>query len=119
MDTSSSTIQLCVNGTRAKFEHRNENVYLLCQQAWEARTNNYEACIATHYVALFQDSSEESLHWNQIVLDRVEAFNDERVRGFYPSLYLCLWKSYAELGDQVNTEKYYNLAAELGINHTG
>jgi hypothetical protein len=108
-----------MDGARAEFEHRIDDARILYQQAWEARTDDYEACIAAHYAARFQGSAEESLRWNQLALSHAEAVNDERVKEFYPSLYLCLGKSYEELEDRSNAEKYYNLAAELGTIHTG
>ena len=108
-----------MEGTRAEFEYRLEDARLFYQQAWEARTDDYDACVAAHYVARFQDSAEESLRWNQIALDHANAVKDERVKEFYPSLYLCLGKSYEALGDRINAERYYDLAAELGTIHTG
>ena len=119
IDTTNPVVRLCMDGARAEFEHRIDDARILYQQAWDARTDDYGACIAAHYVARFQESPEESLRWNQLALSHAEAVNDERVKEFYPSLYLCLGKSYEELGDKANAEKYYNLAAELGIIHTG
>jgi hypothetical protein len=49
-------------------------------QAWEKRKDDYDACVAAHYVARHQ--------WNQESLDRADAVNAESVQGFYPSLYL-------------------------------
>lgn len=88
MDTTNPVIQLCIQGTRAEFEHRREDAHGLYLQAWAASTDNHEACIAAHYVARFQETPQESLQWNQIALDRAMAVNDERVTEFYPSLYL-------------------------------
>jgi hypothetical protein len=117
MDTSNPVIQLCMAGTRAEFEHRLEDARAFYQQAWDAHTNDYEACIAAHYVARFQDSPEETLHWNQIALSHAEAVRDERVNDFYPSLYLNLGKSHEVLGNLPEAQKYYSLAADLGIIH--
>ena len=41
MDTNNPVIQLCIQGSRAEFEHRIEDAHLLYQQAWEARTDDY------------------------------------------------------------------------------
>ena len=117
MDLSNPIIQLCISGTRAEFEHRVEDARVLYRQAWDARTDDYEACIAAQYVARFQDSAEESLRWNQIALDHANAVNDERVKDFYPSLYLSLGRSYEFVGNQADAQKYYELAAELGVIH--
>ena len=117
MDLSNPVIQLCMDGTRAEFEHRIEDARSLYQQAWEARTDDYDACIAAHYVARFQDSAEESLHWNQLALEHANAVHDERVKDYYPSLYLNLGRSYELAGKQTEAQRYYDLAAELGGIH--
>jgi hypothetical protein len=117
MDISNPVIQLCTAGARAEFEHRIEDAPILYQQAWEAHTDDYDACIAAHYVARFQDSAEESLRWNQIALEHADAVNDDRVKDFYPSLYLSLGRSYELMGNQGEAQRYYDLAAALGVVH--
>jgi len=117
MDTNNPVIQLCMAGTRAEFEHRIEDARLLYGQAWESRTDDYDACVAAHYVARFQDSPEEILRWNQLSLKHADAVGDERVREFYPSLYLNLGKSHEALDNQLEAQRYFNLAASLGFIH--
>lgn len=117
MDLSNPVIQLCIQGSRAEFAHRLEDARSLYQQAWEARTDNYDACIAAHYVARFQDSVEESLRWNQLALKHADAVNDDRVKDFYPSLYLSLGSSYELMENQTEAQRYYDLAAALGVVH--
>jgi len=117
MDLNNLVIQLCTAGTRAEFEHRLEDTRILYQQAWEARTDDYDACIAAHYVARFQNSAEESLRWNQIALEHANVINDERIKDFYPSLYLNLGRSYELVGNPSEAQKYYGFAAELGVVH--
>jgi len=104
-------------GTRAEFEHRIEDARILYGQAWEARTDDYDACIAAHYVARFQDSAQESLRWNQVALEHANAVNDDGVKDFYPSLYLSLGRSHELVGNQAKAQRYYGLAAELGVIH--
>ena len=117
MDINNPVIQLCMEGTRAEFEHRIENARMLYEQAWAACKDDYDACIAAHYVARVQASAEEALQWNQLALDHANAVNDERVRDFYPSLYLNLGRSYELTGDQVEAQRYYALATQLGVVH--
>ena len=117
VDTNNPVIQLCMAGTRAEFEHSLDDARRLYQQAWDARTDDYDACIAAHYVARFQDSVEDSLHWNHLALRYANVVNDERVEDFYPSLYLNLGRSYELVGNQNEAQKYYDLAAELGVVH--
>jgi hypothetical protein len=117
IDTTNPVIQLCMAGARAEFEHRIDDAHVLYQQAWDARTDDYEACIAAHYVARFQETPEETLQWNQIALDHADASTDERVKEFYPSLYLNLGLAHELLGNQIEAQRYYNLAADLGFIH--
>jgi len=117
MDLNNPVIQLCMEGTRAEFERRLDDARLLYLQAWDAHTDDYDACIAAHYVARFQETPEETLHWNQIALDHANAVDDERIKDFYPSLYVNLGHSYEAMDDKVNAQKYYQLAAELGLTH--
>ena len=117
MDINNPVIELCMEGTRAEFEHRLDDARQLYLQAWEIRADDYDACIAAHYVARFQETPEETLRWNQAALEHANAVDDERIKDFYPSLYLNLGQSYEALGDQLNAQKYYQLAADLGVPH--
>ena len=117
MDASNPVIQLCLEGSRAEFEHRPEAAHRLYRQAWNIASDDYEACIAAHYLARFQPTLDETLHWNREALKRADLVADERVRGFYPSLYLNLGHSYEMLGNQAHAQKFYALAAELGVTH--
>jgi mannose/cellobiose epimerase-like protein (N-acyl-D-glucosamine 2-epimerase family) len=117
MDLSNPVIQLCIEGSRAEFENRPEDARRLYQQAWDIACDDYEACIAAHYLARFQPAPEETLRWNQEALKRANLVADERVRDFYPSLYLNLGHSYEMLGHQPDAQKFYALAAELRVTH--
>lgn len=117
MDTNNPVIQLCVAGTQAEFAGRIAEAHALYQQAWESAQDDYEACIAAHYVARHQSTPEATLQWNQIALERADAVGDRRVQEFYGSLYLTLGHSYELVGDPETAQRYYGLAAELGFVH--
>lgn len=117
MNTDSPTIKLCLEGIQAEFKGKLDDARTLFWQAWEASGNDYDACIAAHYVARYQKSPQDTLHWNQEALARAEAVGDDRVQGFYPSLYVNLGHSYEMLGNQDEAKRYYNLAADLGLVH--
>ena len=117
MNLDNPIIKLCIAGTQAEFDGNLEAACKLYWQAWEAARDDYEACIAAHYVARCQESPTESLHWNQVALERANVVNDDSVRDFYPSLYLNIGRSYELLGDQNKAEKYYSQAADLGVAH--
>jgi hypothetical protein len=117
MDLNNPVIQLCLAGTQAEFEGRLDAARAFYWRAWEAARDDYDACVAAHYVARLQPDPEVTLHWNQEALARAEIGGDERVRSFYPSLYLNLGHSYEALGHKAEAQKYYALAAELGFEH--
>lgn len=117
MELENPVIKLCIEGTRAEFEGRFADACDLYHKAWEASKDDYEACVAAHYVARFQANPEDVLFWNQEALNRAQAVKDERVENFYPSLYLNLGRSYEILGNQAEAQRYYDLAAGLGVEH--
>jgi tetratricopeptide (TPR) repeat protein len=117
MDTNNPVIELCLKGTQAEFEGRIDAARASYQQAWEASRNDYEACIAAHYLARRQDDPHEAFRWNQESLKRANAAEYDQVKDFYPSLYLNMGQSYELLGNQVEAQRYYDLAAELGVVH--
>ncbi len=111
MDPNNPLIQLCVAGMQAEAEDRPEEARQLFQQAWDMRQDDFEACIAAHYLARHQPTPAATLEWNQAALDYALAVNDERVQPFYASLYLNLGWSYEQLGQQSEAAQAYALAA--------
>ena len=117
MDLNNPVIALCIAGTQAEFNHNPDEARSLYQQAWEAVQDDYEACIAAHYVARFQDDPQKKFYWNRVALERAQSVGDERVQEFYPSLYLNMGQSYELLGNQDEAQRYYEMAAALGAVH--
>jgi hypothetical protein len=117
MDLDNPVVKLCIEGTQAEFAGRPEDACALYWQAWNARKNDYDACIAAHYVARCQKTAEDIFHWNQEALTRAIAIRDGSVEEFYPSLYLNMGRSYEMLGNETETTRFYNLAARLGYIH--
>jgi tetratricopeptide (TPR) repeat protein len=109
--------RLCVLGTRAEYAGQPEEAAEYYRQAWRAARDDYEACLAAHYVARIQDSPEMTLHWNEIALARAESSRDERLQLFYPSLYVNLGRSYELLGHMRQAEEFYRRASQLGLDH--
>ena len=110
-------IKLCIEGTQAEFRGEIEQARALYQRAWEVSQNDYEACIAAHYVARHQEAHEDRLHWNQVAMDKANAVADVRVREFYQSLFLNMGQSHELLGNLDEAKRYYDMAAELGVIH--
>ncbi len=111
IDPDNPVVRLCAQGMQAEGEGRPQEARALFLQAWEARTDDYEACIAAHYVARHPDSARDALHWNQTALDRAHAVTDGRVLGFYASLCLNLGKSHEDLGNLAAAREHYARAA--------
>jgi len=96
----------------AEGEGRGADAKALFEQAWDASRDDYEACIAAHYVARHQATPEATFEWNERALRSAEAVGDERVRDFLPSLYLNYAHSLEQLGRTREACSYYGLAAE-------
>lgn len=117
MDLNNPVIKFCIEGTQAEFEGRIRDACALYRQAWEASKDDFDACISAHYVARCQKDPEEILRWNQEALNRAKAVETHRIQDFYPSLYVNLGHSYEMLGNQAEAQRYYTLAAKLGLVH--
>ena len=111
MDPNNPVVKLCADGMQAEGEGRLDVAHTCFQQAWDARQDDFEACIAAHFMARHQPPAE-MLHWNQVALHHAEAVTDERVRSFYPSLYLNLGWSHEQLGELLEAGRYYELATD-------
>ena len=115
MDPTNPVVKLCAEGMQAEFEGRGADAHALFLRALETRSDDFEACIAAHFVARYQQEPEEMLRWNREALERANAVHDERVHNFYPSLQLNLGKSHEELGSQAEARRCYRLAADLAV----
>jgi tetratricopeptide (TPR) repeat protein len=112
MDPENPVVKLCSEGMRAEYEGRNDDAQSLFNQAWETAKDDYDACVAAHFLARHQDTPQDLLHWNREALIRANAVRDEKVQSFYPTLYLNLGYSYEVLGNSAEASKYYDLAAK-------
>jgi tetratricopeptide (TPR) repeat protein len=110
MDPDNPVVKLCVEGMNAEADGKPNEALLLFMRAWDQSKDDYEACIAAHYVARQQKALSDVLRWNQASLDRADAVSDERVAGFYPSLYLNMGKAHEDLGNLEQAKTYYELA---------
>lgn len=112
MDPENPVIKICAEGMAAEAQGQMDRAKELFEQAWAAAGDDYEKCVAAHYVARHQDGPELTLQWNEECLRCAQLVGDERVAGFYPSLYLNIGHSYEVLGDQQRAEEGYRLAEQ-------
>jgi len=102
----------------AEAEGRLNDARALYAEAWDAAADDYEACVAAHFVARYQADASDGLRWNEIALARAEAAEvagDARSAGFHASLHLNLGASYESLGRTVEARAAFARAvARLG-----
>ncbi|RKG73916.1 tetratricopeptide repeat protein [Corallococcus terminator] len=112
MDPENPVVKLCGQGMQAEAARRHEEARECFQRAWDVATDDYEACIAAHYLARHQPTPEDTRHWNQVSLDRARAVDDDRVRSFFASLHLNLGRCAEDRGDFATARAHYQQAVE-------
>ncbi|HEX4488284.1 MAG TPA: hypothetical protein VH088_18545 [Terriglobales bacterium] len=112
MDPANPVVRLCAEGMSAEGRGQAKTALSFFEQAWERSTDDYERCIAAHYVARQQPSLIEALRWNRKALDCAVSSSDQRLDEFYPSLYLNMGKAYEELGNLGEASTFYHLGAQ-------
>jgi tetratricopeptide (TPR) repeat protein len=110
IDADNPVVHLCAEAMSAEAAGAPDKAKALFEQAWETASDDYERCIAAHYLARHQDGPEQTLHWNAECLRFADLVGDERVTGFYPSLYLNMGHSHEQLGDRAKAEECYHAA---------
>ena len=112
MDPNNAIVKLCAQGMEEESKGNAEGAATLFEQAWTKSTNDFERCIAAHYVARHQPSPPLALHWNQEAMDCADRVADGSVTEFLPSLYLNLGKSHEDLGNLEKAGELYKCAAD-------
>jgi hypothetical protein len=111
MDPTNPVVKLCVQGMEEESHGNIAEAAKLFAQAWLDSRNDFERCIAAHYVARHQPTAELALHWNQEALDCANRVADGSVAGFFASLYLNLGKSHEDLENVDQAGQLYACAA--------
>lgn len=112
MDSNNPVVKLCAQGMEEESKGNDERAAELFEQAWNQGADNFERCIAAHYVARHQANAELAFHWNQEAMNCAERVGDGSVTEFLPSLYLNLGKSHEDLGNLEEARRAYAYAAE-------
>jgi tetratricopeptide (TPR) repeat protein len=113
LDPTNPVVALCADGMAAELRGEFGTALRLFEQAWAASTDDYERCVSAHYVARHQDGPASTLEWNQRSLRLALSVGDERVSGFFPSLYLNIGRSHEELGDLAAARASYQQASAV------
>ena len=109
-DVANPVIALCVAGVER--EGNPAEALALYERAWAARTDDFDASVAAHYVARLQPTPGMTLHWNAVALRHAELVTDARVATLLPSLCLNLAESYRLAGRAEESRR----VARLGHN---
>ena len=112
MDPNNPVVKLCAQGMEEEGKGNAAKAANLFQQAWEQSTNDFERCIAAHYLARHQPNADLALRWNQEAMDCANRVADGSVAEFLPSLYLNLGKSNEDLGSVERARELYECAAD-------
>jgi hypothetical protein len=97
IDPANPVVALCAAGMA--IEGDADAARRLFEQAWAARTDDYDASIAAHFVARHQTTVDARIHWNRIAAQHAELVTDGRTREFMASLYLNLADALREAGN--------------------
>lgn len=111
MDPTNAVVKLCAQGIEEEGRGNGAEATTVFAQAWTQSTNDFERCIAAHYLARHQATAELSLRWNQEALDCANRVADDSVAEFFPSLYLNLGKSHEDLENDDEARRLYECAA--------
>ena len=97
IDPSNPVVALCAEGMQ--MDGTPAKARLLFEQAWDARRDDYDACIAAHFLARHQPTPADTLRWNSLAVQHAEAVLDGRAAELLASLYLNLGDAHAALGN--------------------
>jgi tetratricopeptide (TPR) repeat protein len=117
MDLSRLAIALCIEGTQLEFQGRLEEARQRYAKAWDCATDDYEKCIAAHYVGHLSQPPTDTLFWHKTALAHASKAEAAQVESFMPSLYINLGHAYEQMGEADQAKHFYALAAALGLVH--
>lgn len=116
MDPENPVVKFCAEGMVSETKEAYGSAKDSFEKAWKIAKDDYEKAIAAHYVARHAETDAEVLRWNLLAFEHASLAPQERVKGFYPSLYLNLGHSYEVLGDPASAKNYYGKAvASLNV----
>ena len=93
-----------------------EGACTLYNTLWEEATrdeNQYQLCVIAHFMAHAHTDAVMQRDWHLRSLRAADLVGDERVRGYYPSLYANLGEVHLRLGDLAQAWEYTNKAREV------
>src|SRR5690242_13741909 len=77
MDPDNPVVRLCVKGMECEFAGDFDGAAQAFQTAWDQSTDDFERCIAAHYVARHQKTPAGTLAWNEKSLHHASAVGED------------------------------------------
>lgn len=111
-DPSNNIVNLCTQGMIFESKDELEQAHYIFQQAWDLAASDFERFTAAHYLARNQKDPLERLKWNMDALEYAKNIQHEEILTVYPSLYLNVGRSYEEVSNLFEANKYYHLASD-------
>jgi hypothetical protein len=102
LNSANPVVRLCADGMAG-----DPSAFL---RAWEARVDDFDACIAAHYLARVQPDAQAAFEWNARAIEHARLTDPALVRTFMPSLHLNLGRSYEDIGDAARAAAEYRRA---------
>jgi hypothetical protein len=102
LDSANPVVRLCADGMAGD--------PTAFARAWEARVDDFDACVAAHYLARVQPDPQATFEWNARAIEHARLVDSDLVRGFMPSLHLNLGRSYEHIGDAARAAGEYRRA---------
>ena len=106
MDKNNAIIKLFHKGMQEECVGSISSAQELFVQAWDEASNDWEKCIAAHFVARNLSKPEDKLKWNLESLSRADKVHNDEIKTYYPSLYLNIGLSYEILVNYAEARKY-------------
>jgi hypothetical protein len=80
MDPNNAIVRLCAEGMEPEMKGQIDEAARLFAMAWDRSSDDFERCIAAHYVARHQKTEAEALRGNQGSLRHAKASEYPSVR---------------------------------------
>ncbi len=112
MQDGTMTEQICVAQDLAVNGDR-EGAFTIYNALWDEASRNenqYELCVIAHFMAHAQTEAERQREWHLRSLQAADQVGDERIQGFYPSLYANLGEVNLRLGNIREAREYTDKA---------
>jgi hypothetical protein len=113
---SNNVVKLCLQGMNMEEAGKPEEAKKLFLQGWSEATNGFEKFLAAHFVARYQKTVSDKLHWLQTTLQFALKVNDNAVKSAFPSLYSNISRCYEDLNNYIKAKEYADLAVSSQYN---